>query len=144
MPFVETRTEGFVGTICLDHSEKLNALCAALADEIINALEAFGVRRVRAVILRARPGVKIWSAGHDVAELPEGHRDPLGWYDPLKRLVRAIERRRSRGAAGLRRALDWLERRWPGPLWRACSLTAPAELARRGYSGCAPKSMAAD
>ena len=23
--------------------------------------------------------------------MPEGQRDPLGWYDPLKRLVRAIE-----------------------------------------------------
>ena len=91
MPLIETKVEGFVGTICLDHFEKRNALSATLADEIINALEAFGVRRVRAVVLRARPRVKIWSSGHDVAELPEGHRDPLGWYDPLKRLVRAIE-----------------------------------------------------
>ena len=91
MPLIETKVEGFVGTICLDHFEKRNALSATLADEIINALEAFVVRRVRAVVLRARPGVKIWSSGHDVAELPEGHRDPLGWYDPLKRLVRAIE-----------------------------------------------------
>ena len=43
------------------------------------------------MILRARAGVKIWSAGHDVDELPEGRRDPLGWYDPLRRLVRTIE-----------------------------------------------------
>jgi methylmalonyl-CoA decarboxylase len=91
MPFVETKIEKSIGTICLDHFEKRNALCAALADEIIKALEAFVEQRVRAVILRARPGVEIWSAGHDVAELPEGHRDPLGWYDPLKRLVRSIE-----------------------------------------------------
>jgi methylmalonyl-CoA decarboxylase len=43
------------------------------------------------VVLRARPGVKIWSAGHDVDELPSGRRDPLGWRDPLRRLIRAIE-----------------------------------------------------
>jgi methylmalonyl-CoA decarboxylase len=43
------------------------------------------------VVLRARPGVKVWSAGHDIDELPEGHRDPLGWDDPLPYLVRAIE-----------------------------------------------------
>ncbi|MBV9286591.1 MAG: methylmalonyl-CoA decarboxylase [Hyphomicrobiales bacterium] len=91
MPLIETKVEGLVGTICLDHFEKRNALCAELADEIISALEAFVVRRARVVVLRARPGVKIWSAGHDIEELPEGHRDPLGWYDPLKRLVRAIE-----------------------------------------------------
>jgi methylmalonyl-CoA decarboxylase len=91
MPFIETKIENSVGTICLDHFEKRNALCAALADEIIAALAAFMESRVRAVVLRAKPGVKIWSAGHDVEELPEGHRDPLGWSDPLRRLIRAIE-----------------------------------------------------
>ena len=29
--------------------------------------------------------------GHDVGELPEERRDPLGWDDPLRYLVRAIE-----------------------------------------------------
>jgi methylmalonyl-CoA decarboxylase len=88
---MESKIEGFVGTICLDHPEKRNSLSGALSDEIIKALENFNEKRVRAVVLRARPSVKIWCAGHDVDELPEGHRDPLGWYDPLKRLVRAIE-----------------------------------------------------
>jgi methylmalonyl-CoA decarboxylase len=32
----------------------------------------------------------VFSAGHDVDELPETRRDPLGWDDPLRRLVRAI------------------------------------------------------
>ncbi len=91
MPLTETTIENCVGTICLDYFEKRNALCAALADEIIAALDAFTRRRVRAVVLRAKPGVKIWSAGHDVDELPEGHRDPLGWSDPLRRMIRAIE-----------------------------------------------------
>ena len=91
MPFVETKIEGLVGTICLDHLEKRNALCASLADDIMKSLEDFIGNRVRAVVLRARPGVKIWSAGHDVDELPSGRRDPLGWRDPLRRLVRAIE-----------------------------------------------------
>ncbi len=91
MPLAETKIDGFVGTICLDHYDKRNAFSAGLADEIIRALERFVEGRVRVAILRARPGVKIWSAGHDIDELPKGRRDPLGWYDPLRRLVRAIE-----------------------------------------------------
>ncbi len=91
MALAEAKIEGFVGTICLDHIEKRNSLSGALSDEIIKALDNFNENRVRVVVLRARSGVKIWCAGHDVDELPEGHRDPLGWYDPLKRLVRAIE-----------------------------------------------------
>ncbi len=91
MPFIQAKIEGSVGTICLDHFEKRNALSAALVEAMLNALENFAGERVRAVILRAMPGVKIWSAGHDVDELPEARRDPLGWYDPLRRLIRAIE-----------------------------------------------------
>ena len=33
----------------------------------------------------------MFSAGHDVDELAEARRDPLGWDDPLRRLVREIE-----------------------------------------------------
>jgi methylmalonyl-CoA decarboxylase len=91
MPLVESKIEGFVGTICLDYFEKRNAFSAALVEDFVKALEAFVESRIRAVVLRAKPGVKIWSAGHDVDELPQGRRDPLGWYDPLRRLVRTIE-----------------------------------------------------
>ena len=43
------------------------------------------------MILRAQPGIKVWSAGHDVHELPAGGRDPLGWNDPLRILIRTIQ-----------------------------------------------------
>ena len=91
MSFVESAIEASVGTICLDHFEKRNALSAALVEDVARALEGFAQARVRAVVLRAKSGVRIWSSGHDVAELPEGRRDPLGWDDPLKKLVRSIE-----------------------------------------------------
>ncbi|RYU60035.1 methylmalonyl-CoA decarboxylase [Methylolobus aquaticus] len=42
-------------------------------------------------IIGIRPSTTVWSAGHDVEELPLSNRDPLGWDDPLRRLVRAIE-----------------------------------------------------
>lgn len=90
-PLVETRVDGAVGTIVLDHPQKRNALSRELIDAIVAAFDRFEADGVRAVILRAREGVKVWSAGHDVSELPEGGRDPLGWDDPLRYLVRAIE-----------------------------------------------------
>ena len=83
--------EGFVGTITLNHPKKRNALSEHLVDGIIAALEDFKARNVRVVILRALPGSGVWSAGHDVEELPESRRDPLGWDDPLRNLIRQIE-----------------------------------------------------
>ncbi|MGE3993452.1 methylmalonyl-CoA decarboxylase [Pseudorhodoplanes sp.] len=90
-PLVETKIDGSIGTIVLDNQERRNALSKMLIDEIVKALAQFEGQQVRVVILRAHSGVKVWSAGHDVSELPEGGRDPLGWDDPLRYLVRAIE-----------------------------------------------------
>lgn len=91
MPLVLSDIQGDIGIITLNHDAKRNALCEALANELIGALGGFRQQHVRAVILRAHPGAKVWSAGHDVAELPETHRDPLGWDDPLRHLIREIE-----------------------------------------------------
>lgn len=91
MALVNTSIDGHVGTITLNNPEKRNALSDALVGEVVAAFRDFGERRLRVVILRAMPGVKVWSAGHDVGELPEGRRDPLGWDDPLRHLIREIE-----------------------------------------------------
>jgi methylmalonyl-CoA decarboxylase len=80
-----------IGTITLDHPAKRNALSAALVKALLAALADFAQRKARVVIVRAAPGAKVWSAGHDVGELPAGRRDPLGWDDPLRHLVREIE-----------------------------------------------------
>jgi methylmalonyl-CoA decarboxylase len=80
-----------IGTITLDHECRRNALSQRLVEEIIAALRSFQDAKVRVVILRAKPGVKVFSAGHDIDELPESRRDPLGWDDPLRQLVREIE-----------------------------------------------------
>lgn len=91
MRFIELSRNGPIGTITLDNPKKLNALSEALVHQLIDGLRDFEGAGIRVVILRAKPGVKVWSAGHDVAELPEGRRDPLGWDDPLREAVRAIE-----------------------------------------------------
>ena len=91
MDRIKTHCENNIGTICLDHPEKRNALSDELVAQTMTALGKLADERCRVVILQASPGTKVFSAGHDVAELPEGRRDPLGWDDPLRHLVRAIE-----------------------------------------------------
>lgn len=80
-----------IGTLVLNQPEKRNALSCALIDELISGLEAMAAASVRAVVLRAAPGSRVWSAGHDVRELPAAGHDPLTYNDPLRRAVRAIE-----------------------------------------------------
>ncbi len=91
MPLVQTRIDGAVGIVTLDHPQRRNALSHAMVGEIVAALADYAQRRLRAVVLGVAAGSRVWSAGHDVDELPTSGRDPLGWDDPLRALIREIE-----------------------------------------------------
>jgi methylmalonyl-CoA decarboxylase len=90
MPHIVVESQDAVGSVTLNHPEKRNALSAPLIAEVIGALDGFRREGIRAVILRAARGTKVWSAGHDVAELPPSGRDPRAWGDPLEQLIRAV------------------------------------------------------
>jgi len=91
MGYVNQVLEAGVGTITLDHAATHNALSAALIADLLRALSEMRTAKARVVVLRAPPGAKVWSAGHDVKELSTSGRDPLTYTDPLRQLVRAIQ-----------------------------------------------------
>ena len=91
MSLIRTECEDAIATIVMTHTEKRNALSEALISEVTTALETFREQKARAVVLRAPPQAKVWSAGHDVGEIPNRGRDPLGWADPLRVMVRALQ-----------------------------------------------------
>lgn len=91
MTFVLKQVDQSAGVITFNHDARRNALSRALIEELIATLDELKAAGVRSVILRAGPGAAVWSAGHDVGELPAPGRDPLSYDDPLRRLVRAIE-----------------------------------------------------
>ena len=90
MPCILQSIADSIGTITLA-APRHNALSAAMVGEITAALASLAQQRVRVVILAAQSGAPVWSAGHDVSELPVDGRDPLGWDDPLPQLIREIE-----------------------------------------------------
>jgi len=69
----------------------VNALTSSLIDKLSAALVAQQSPAVRAVVIRSAPGERVFSAGHDVRELPRNGRDPLTYNDPLRKIVRQIE-----------------------------------------------------
>jgi methylmalonyl-CoA decarboxylase len=89
---VATRVEGPIGTITMANGPRRNALCHGMMNGISEALAAFGREGVRVAIIAAEAGAKVWSAGHDIDELPVGGLDPLRYADPLEHTLRAIRR----------------------------------------------------
>ena len=81
-----------IGTITLNNEEKRNALSTPLLLEMVEAFQKFRKLKARVVIIRANPGVKVWSSGFNISELPESGRDPLSYNDPLELVFREIQR----------------------------------------------------
>ena len=88
---ITVQIESAIGTITLNQEAKRNALSERLVNEVAAAFTEFSHQKVRCAVLRAAPGAKVWSSGHDVSELPEAGQDPLGWRDPLRQLIRELE-----------------------------------------------------
>ena len=90
-PLVLVTVSNSIGLITLNNPLKQNALSSDLIHEVCAALESMRSDEERVVILRAPAGSKVFSAGHDIRELPTNGRDPLTYNDPLRLLVRTIE-----------------------------------------------------
>jgi methylmalonyl-CoA decarboxylase len=82
--------ENNIGTITFNNDDKRNALTIQLITELIEALDELEKKKARAVILRAKPGSKVWSAGLYIDELPDTGEDPLSYNHPFERVMRAI------------------------------------------------------
>ncbi len=79
-----------IGTITFNNDGKRNALTFQLLEEMIEILKNFE-NNVRVVVIRAKSGSKVWSAGLSIDELPDPGEDPLTFNHPLERVLRAIE-----------------------------------------------------
>lgn len=91
MALVETSSVRRTGILQLNNPDKKNCLSRRLMTELMDGIDALVGGGARVLILRAAKGVQVWSAGHDISELPEPRRDPLGYADPLETLLRKIQ-----------------------------------------------------
>jgi len=74
-------TVGHVGVVTMNNSKRLNALGSELVQGILDSLDRFDAPEIRAVILRALPSAKVWSAEHNIKEIPLDGQDPITWSE---------------------------------------------------------------
>ena len=92
MSLIKVEIEELIGTICFNNDEKRNSLTNQMMTEFIDAFDLLQTSKVRAVILRANPGIKVWCAGLDISQLPEAGSDPLFYHHPLEKIMRRIQK----------------------------------------------------
>jgi methylmalonyl-CoA decarboxylase len=91
MSVINTSLQDNIGTITFNNPKHRNVLSTTSINEMIQAIGALQKGRMRVLVLRAPKGSKVWSAGHDVHELPLPGRDPLAYNDPLVTILRSIQ-----------------------------------------------------
>ena len=87
---IKVERDELIATIRFNHYEKRNALSEALIVEMDHALLQFSQEDIRALVLRNDQKRSVWSAGHDINELPRANIDPLPADDPVMALLRSI------------------------------------------------------
>ncbi|MGW8312623.1 MAG: methylmalonyl-CoA decarboxylase [Desulfuromonadales bacterium] len=92
MDFIKMQFNDKIATLTLSNPGKLNALCRGLVEELVQALKICAEKKIIVVLLKADVNKNnVWSAGHDIYELPEGRRDPLSFFDSIEVLLREVQ-----------------------------------------------------
>ena len=92
MDFIKIEINRKVATLTFANPSKLNALSKGLVDELIQALKVCARKKALVVLLQSEANINnVWSAGHDILELPEGRRDPLSFFDAIEVLLREVQ-----------------------------------------------------
>ena len=92
MDFINIELVDKIATLTMSNPRKLNALSKDLIDELIQALRICAKKKALVVLLKSEANINnVWSAGHDIYELPEGRRDPLSFFDAIEVLLREVQ-----------------------------------------------------
>jgi len=80
-----------IGILTLNNPTRRNALSLELCDQIVSSLGEFKKKKVPVIIIRAEKNARVWSAGHDITQLPKVHHDPLAYDSPMEQAFRCIQ-----------------------------------------------------
>jgi methylmalonyl-CoA decarboxylase len=79
-----------IGCATFNDPHKANCLSSTLLQDLLRTFDQFEQQKVRVVILRAYPGAKIWSAGHDLREIHPDGSDPLPYDEPFEQVLHRV------------------------------------------------------
>lgn len=89
---VSSEIAGRVASLTMSNPGKLNSLGKEMVDDLVLALKKCAEEHVLVVLLKAKANKhNVWSAGHDIYELPECGRDPLSFFDSVEVLLREVQ-----------------------------------------------------
>ena len=75
----------------MQDADHFNCLSEAMCHELSDAINLGYQRECVGIVIKAKCKKGVWSAGHDIRELPQNGEDPLAYDVPMERLLRLIQ-----------------------------------------------------
>ncbi len=70
----------------------VNSLSTDVCDKLLESFDEFEKAHVRVIIIGADPNTKIWSAGHDIREIPLDGHDAVTWTTGFERVLHRVRK----------------------------------------------------
>ena len=78
-----------IGIAIIDNPP-VNSLSSDVCEKLLESFDEFEKARVRVVIIGANPNTKIWSAGHEIREIPLDGHDAVTWTTGFERVLHRV------------------------------------------------------
>ena len=77
--------------IVMNNPNHLNCLSDTMCHDLTNALQYGYEHECVAIVIKAECRHGVWSAGHDIRELPQDGSDPLAYDVPMERMLHKVQ-----------------------------------------------------
>ena len=75
----------------MQNADHFNCLSTEMCQELTEAVQQAYLQECVGIVLKAQCRKGVWSAGHDINELPQNGEDPLAYNVPMERLLRSVQ-----------------------------------------------------
>ena len=80
-----------IAFITMQNGKHFNCLSEEMCEALSEAIQAAYKAECVGIVIKAEVNKGVWSAGHDIHELPTDGRDPLAYEVPMERLLRLVQ-----------------------------------------------------
>ena len=88
---VNVTIEDRICFIVINNPNHLNCLSDTMCHDLANALQYGYEHECVAIVIKAECRHGVWSAGHDIRELPQDGSDPLAYDVPMERMLHKVQ-----------------------------------------------------
>ncbi|MBQ3382024.1 MAG: methylmalonyl-CoA decarboxylase [Bacteroidales bacterium] len=88
---VKTTIKDRICFVEMQNAEHFNCLSHQMCTELVKAIQKGYDKECVGIVIKAKCNKGVWSAGHDINELPRNGEDPLAYDVPMEMLLRKVQ-----------------------------------------------------